>query len=597
MRKITLFLLLILSVCVCAVSNSAVGFGASVTGGKGGSVVAVKSASELRNALKSSGSKIIVITQDITIDTYISVTVSNKTLLALPGKKLVSTSQDKSAAGILYLKGSNFIMRNITLVGPGAYDCDATCGDLLTLDGMYGVWVDHCDFQDGCDGNFDIKNNTDNMTVSYCRFRYLKAPRSGGSGGSDDHRFSNLVGSGSSNAPNDGRFSITYDHCWWDNGCVERMTRCRNADIHYLNCYWNSSVAKYYIGPENASSYCEGCTFKRLKASKIVSEQSGSTNQIKMLNCVSDNGLPSDKGSANVPSYSYSIQSPADAVAAITDATCGAGATLNVTAAGAVSSPCDTSTDPSDDPSDDPSTDPSDDPSTDPSEEPNPEIPDFVPNELVNISTFWNISDSDFPLGEINGKTTVRKLLMVGSSSKTMNIATTSQNVDGMAFTKTLKLGGAGNKSARYVAFRVASSCVIEVYAKSSGSDDRTLNLAVDGFNVIKSTLPANANGSHSTYTYSGEAANIYIYSAGSGINVFAIRVTYNNEGTALNNAEDDLIYDGSVIRNDSGKSVQVFNALGQQIMRTSASVIPLHNLSSGLYIIRSSGKSLKILR
>ena len=529
MRNFTLFIAVLFSVFASAVSNQAVGFGASVTGGQGGQVVTVTSSSELQSALKSSGKKIIVITKTITINSYLSVTVKDKTLLAVPGAKLVSGSQDKATAGILYLKGSNLIIRNLTFEGPGAYDCDATCGDLLTLDGMYGVWVDHCDFQDGCDGNFDIKNNTDNMTVSYCRFRYLKAPRAGGSGGSDDHRFSNLVGSGSSNAPSDGRFSLTYDHCWWDDGCVERMTRCRNADIHYLNCYWNSSVAKYYIGPENASTYCEGCTFKRLKAAKIVSEQSGSTNQIKMVNCVSDNGLPADKGAANTPSYSYTIQPAAEAVTAVTDATCGAGATLVVTAAGVISSPCDdTSVDPSVEPSVDPTDDPTDDPSV------NPEAPDVVPTEEVSISTFWNISDTDFPLGEINSSTSVRKLLMVGSAAKTMSIGTASATIDGLSFSKTLKLGGAGSKSARYVAFRAAGPCLIEVYSKSSGSDDRALNVAVDGFNVIKATLDAPAQGVKSLYHYSGPAAPVYIYSSGSGINVFAIRVTYDGEDAAL---------------------------------------------------------------
>ena len=83
--------------------------------------------------------------------------------MALPGKKLISNKQNQDESGILYLKGNNIIIRNVTFVGPGAYDCDGW--DNLCLDKATNVWVDHCDFQDGCDGNFDIKSKSDNITV------------------------------------------------------------------------------------------------------------------------------------------------------------------------------------------------------------------------------------------------------------------------------------------------------------------------------------------------------------------------------------------------------------------------------------------------
>ncbi len=38
-------------------------------------------------------------------------------------------------------------------------------------------------------------------------------------------------------------------------------TLCRNAELDFISCYWNSSVANYYIGPQNASVYGEGCYF------------------------------------------------------------------------------------------------------------------------------------------------------------------------------------------------------------------------------------------------------------------------------------------------------------------------------------------------
>lgn len=314
------------------------GYGKNAAGGGNATPTLVKSESEFKNALKSSN-KVIIITQNITISDQISTDKGNLTIMALPGKRLISNSQTKDQSGILYLKGSNIILRNITFEGPGAYDCDGK--DLLTLDGAKNVWVDHCDFQDGMDGNFDIKGLSDNISVTWCRFRYLKTPKAGGSGGADDHRFSNLVGSSSSDKPSDGTYNITYGYCWWDEGCKQRMTRCRNCEMHFLNCYWNSSVADYYVGPENAKCYFEGCTFagKANSAKNIYKGFNNTTNYCKFVNCTGN--CPSDKGNVAAPTYSYDQLAAATAKTYVTLSSCGAGATLSVTNEGVVSSSCD----------------------------------------------------------------------------------------------------------------------------------------------------------------------------------------------------------------------------------------------------------------
>lgn len=337
---------LVLSIRIQAVnycSSSSWGYAASVTGGGNATPTLVSSLSALKTAL-GKGNNVIIITQNITVNEHISSDKSNMTIMALPGKRLISRQQDKDNSGILYLKGSNLILRNLIFEGPGAYDCDGW--DNLCLDGAKNVWVDHCDFQDGVDGNFDIKGKSDNITVSWCRFRYLKAPRPRDEGDTntdhtDDHRFSNLVGSGSSDKPADGTYNITYGFCWWDEGCKQRMTRCRNALIHYLNCYWNSSVADYYVGPENVSSYFEGCTFagKANNAKNIYKGFNGTTNYCKFANCTGN--LPSNSGSVSAPGYAYDDLSAAEAKNYVTNSTCGAGATLSVTESGEVTSSCD----------------------------------------------------------------------------------------------------------------------------------------------------------------------------------------------------------------------------------------------------------------
>lgn len=347
-----LFVLGAYAVNYCA--SSSWGYAGTVTGGGSASPTLVSSESELKNALKNSNS-VIVITKDITVSTQLSIEgKSNITLLALPGKRLISNDQTPSKSGILAIKSSstNIILRNLIFEGPGAFDCDGR--DNLTVSDSRKIWVDHCDFQDGCDGNFDINGVSDNITVTWCRFRYLKAPRPRDAGDTntdhtDDHRFSNLIGSSSSQKPSDGTYNITYGFCWWDEGCKQRMTRCRNCELHFLNCYWNSSVADYYVGPENAKCYFEGCTFagRANSAKGIWSVYGSSDNSCKFVNCTGN--LPANTGSVSAPSYPYDQLTAATAKNHVTNASCGAGATLVVTDKAEVSSSCDSGTGDDDD--------------------------------------------------------------------------------------------------------------------------------------------------------------------------------------------------------------------------------------------------------
>ena len=357
LRDIFLALLLLSAVSGNAVTycaGSSWGYaGNAVTGGGDATVTTVTSTSELVAALNKKKNRVVVITKDLSFSSMATIQdAENLTIMALPGVKLTSTQQSKATSGILFFKRvSNLIIRNITFVGPGAYDCDGN--DLLCFENVTKAWVDHCDFQDGVDGNFDIKGQSDNLTVTWCRFRYLKKPKAGGPGGADDHRFSNLVGSSSSDKPADGIYNITYGYCWWDEGCKQRMTRCRNCELHFLNCYWNSSVSDYYIGPENSSCCFEGCTFagKANSSKNIYKGFNNTVNYCKFVNCAGN--LPAENGDVAAPAYAYDKLSAADAKAFVTNA-CGAGATLTTDEEATAYSACDRGETPPEIPTEDP---------------------------------------------------------------------------------------------------------------------------------------------------------------------------------------------------------------------------------------------------
>jgi pectate lyase len=320
--------------------TSPIGYGSGATGGgapTASNTVTASTASELSSAL--SGSKSIIVVSGSITTGRIAGAFTNKSIIGLPGAKLTNLTQTQSGSGILQLSSgsSNIIIRNLIFVGPGAYDCDG--GDLLTNVGCNKLWVDHCEFQDGVDGNFDNTKTTDNITISWCKFTYLKPPKAGGSGGADDHRFTNLVGGSDSDVPADGKYSITWLNCWWANGCVDRMARARNARLDMISCYWNSNNASRNIhlspGTNGTYVYVDNGVFKC--TGDIVNFEKTGNNNVKFVNCT---GGGSNTGSVSAPEYSYSPTPAASVAGTVANTSCGAGATLKVTAEGVISSSC-----------------------------------------------------------------------------------------------------------------------------------------------------------------------------------------------------------------------------------------------------------------
>ncbi|MBE8724184.1 pectate lyase family protein [Flavobacterium hungaricum] len=312
--------------------NKPEGFGASATGGGTVAPVTVSNYADLTAKLKSNTPQVILVSGTINCS-YTSLLVKDKTVIGLPGARLVNLEQTASGSGILNLKegSNNIIIRNLIFEGPGSYDVDGH--DNLTSEAT-NLWVDHCEFQDGMDGNFDNKGAADNITISWTKFTYLKTPKSGGTGGADDHRFSNLIGSGKNDFPADGHYSITFKNCYWAEGCKQRMPRARNAEIHVLNCYYKTSESGSVAiglggGQKNTTCYVEGTDFEKVeKAFKEYISTDGGTVGIVFDHCRKG---PSDFGTkVNKPNYPYTTLPIGKLEEFITSKSCGAGATLQV---------------------------------------------------------------------------------------------------------------------------------------------------------------------------------------------------------------------------------------------------------------------------
>lgn len=148
---------------------------------------------------------------------------------------LIDTMQDPQEkfrnAGLFSFSGcTNMIVRNLTLVGPGAIDVGGD--DLMTASrSCQHLWIDHCDFIDGMDGNFDINSFSDFITISWCHFHYTAR--------TFIHANTNLVGSNDKAESNgEDNLNITYAYCQWGEGCDQRMPMARFGTIHLLNNYY-----------------------------------------------------------------------------------------------------------------------------------------------------------------------------------------------------------------------------------------------------------------------------------------------------------------------------------------------------------------------
>jgi pectate lyase len=303
-----------------------------VTGGGSATPKVVSTYADLKSALTTASVKVVHVQGTITFPNSGRITIQDqtgKTIIGLPGSKMVSIDRSKEGSGIFYIKRcNNFVMRNLTFEGTGAYDTDGN--DNLTLDNCQNFWIDHCDFRDGTDGNFDIKNQSDYISVTWCKFSYAKPPIAGGSGGSNDHRYSNLIGSSDGATNDQNKLNVTFQYCWWAQGCVERMPRVRFGKVHVVNSLFNSTVSKNCIrAGYKANLLIENNVFIGVKTPIDLYQNNFTAVTARNNLFTNTSGNTSGNGTAFTPPYSLTIVPASNVQSLVTNAECGAGATLD----------------------------------------------------------------------------------------------------------------------------------------------------------------------------------------------------------------------------------------------------------------------------
>lgn len=256
--------------------NSPVGWasiGQECTGSNDQNPVVVSNEEELRSALQAckggKASKTIYISGNIEVTEKLRYDkIKDCTIYGLPGSSIYNRNHSDSPdhSGFFQCQGwENCIFRNVTMLGAGAYDIGAA--DNIQLVESKNIWIDHCDFQDGVDGNLDAVTKSDKMTISWCKFSYLIAPWPI-EDGSDDFRCSSRWGTSDNRGDDDGFLNATFVNCWWYHGCGQCCPRIRFGKVHIANCLWENGTeedpAQYCIGIGHSSKmYIENGDFSK----------------------------------------------------------------------------------------------------------------------------------------------------------------------------------------------------------------------------------------------------------------------------------------------------------------------------------------------
>ena len=220
-----------------------------------------------------------------------------------------------SKSGIFHIETSseNIIIRNLSLIGPGAVDIDGA--DLITNQGKH-VWIDHCTLVDSQDGALDSKV-CDWATYTYNHFYYT------------DRSYSHAYTCGCGWVSNHEMvIHMTFACNIWGQKCMRRLPQADDCFIHLVNNYHNCPGNSVGM---TINSYSKALVEGNYAAAGVNKPLDGSGANRNVT--AKDNSFAnSQTGSVVSVPYSYTKIAVADVPATLTGNE-GAGATLGNDAA------------------------------------------------------------------------------------------------------------------------------------------------------------------------------------------------------------------------------------------------------------------------
>lgn len=211
------------------------------TGGAGGTVVDVNDYEDLEYYANTVGTAPYIIRISETINIGGKDDPSGRYIKVRSNKTLIGIGLNPTLVGELDFqnRNRNIIIENLNFTNPPPGLGQDGDGIRLAQD-INNVFITKCTIYQCDDGCLDITNNSDYVTVSWCKFYYTS---------DTGHNFACLVGSSDKQTDDVNDLKVTFHHNWWTTLCKERMPRVRYGQVHvYNNYYSNLMSGGYCIG-------------------------------------------------------------------------------------------------------------------------------------------------------------------------------------------------------------------------------------------------------------------------------------------------------------------------------------------------------------
>jgi pectate lyase len=320
---------------------SPIGFGAATTGGAGGRVLHVTTATDsvaspvqgsLRWAVRQPGPKWIVFDSDLTIALSAPLPLTSDTTVDGRGRQVMITGH--GIAGIEIHDVSNVVLENLTLHDFG--DTSQTSAndpdDAISIERASRVWIDHCSLSMAGDKLIGVADGVPQMTLTWNHF-------------SQQQQTVQIGSVSTANRDIDSTVTLAYNH--FDH-VGYRTPVVSYGKAHIFNNYMDTWSVSGVRSERLAQVYLENNVFQAGSALKATMVSPAQICNDSGTWCDSRSGFLLDTGNAFLGktkvvstgsthmfnpalAYSYTAQ-PATASLAATIAT-GAGATIRVTAA------------------------------------------------------------------------------------------------------------------------------------------------------------------------------------------------------------------------------------------------------------------------
>jgi pectate lyase len=239
-------------------------------------------------------------------------------------KTIIGTAPGVTIIGSMRVSGdvSNVIVRNLAVRGErcNSYDeCRAGADAVYVGNGAHHVWLDHLDVADGQDGNCDVTQGGDYVTVSWAHFHYTY---------DKEHRFSNLIAGSDDEPASVGKLHITYMNSHWGERVDSRQPRGRFGNIHMLNNYHNTGGGQIHGVGFDMALIAENSVYDENRS--IWTDMGSPRGWQGIGNQGTGSDLNASRGSVFDIPYDYTAMPASEVVGAVTSTECGAGNTCTL---------------------------------------------------------------------------------------------------------------------------------------------------------------------------------------------------------------------------------------------------------------------------